>query len=177
MDNITKEIIGASFEDFVTEKLYTKLQSEFYIIQSLPLYSCGLHKVTEVDILLVTRFGIFCLECKNVRTSIKGNYEDKMWTTNSGRYYNKMFNPSMQNRMHIRALKRLLRSYTDNIPNVYNFVVIPNHCKYVGNCPEVKTVGCLFAELQHLSVIKEKTVDVKYYKEILKNIVGGFEIE
>lgn len=170
MNKLDKYRIGAQFENLIVQKICTKLQTEHQVFYNLKVYSYMLQKTTQVDIILLTRFGIFVIEAKNFKSKLKGNYSDRMWTGNSGRYYTKIINPVLQNRMHIRAIKRAMRCYTPNIPLIQSFIVIPNDCKYEGNCKEVVTISELFTELQHLSVIREKYINMNKMKRIIRNM-------
>lgn len=62
----------------------------------------------QIDHILITSHGIFVIETKNYRGTIRGSRNDTKWMVNGKRT---MYNPIRQNRTHINALKRVLSEY------------------------------------------------------------------
>lgn len=63
---------------------------------------------TQIDHILVSRFGVFVIETKHYKGWIFGNPDDANWTQVlfNGKY--KFQNPILQNRRHVRAVERVL---------------------------------------------------------------------
>ncbi|MCA9765899.1 MAG: NERD domain-containing protein [Carnobacterium sp.] len=83
---------------------------------------------TEVDIVMITKFGFFVVESKNYGGWIFGNEANRNWTQ---RFPNKkkstFFNPIWQNEGHIKALQETL-AITD--PTwMYSLIVFSNRCE------------------------------------------------
>lgn len=97
------------------------------------LFNCYIPKsntqTTEIDIILLSINGIFVFESKNYRGWIYGNEKQETWTQTlpAGNKIQKehFYNPIMQNKSHIKALKNLIGN---NIP-IYSIIVFSNNCK------------------------------------------------
>lgn len=96
------------------------------------LFNCylpnGNNKTTEADIILLTLNGIFVIESKNYSGWIFGDEKQETWmqTLPAGNKIHKerFFNPIMQNKIHINALKKLIG---DALP-IYSVIVFSNDC-------------------------------------------------
>ena len=66
---------------------------------------------SQIDHLIVSIFGIFVIETKNLKGWIYGGEHSEYWTQNI--YGNKyqLYNPILQNAGHVRALRRVLKEY------------------------------------------------------------------
>jgi len=77
---------------------------------------------TQIDHILLSRFGIFVIETKNINGWIFGNEKSKQWTQSM---YGKKFkfqNPLHQNYRHTKALESYLQTDHDNIHSVVFFI-------------------------------------------------------
>jgi hypothetical protein len=59
---------------------------------------------SQIDHVVVSRFGVFVIETKNLGGWIAGRENEKLWTQKNGRQTRKIQNPLIQNRGHVRAL-------------------------------------------------------------------------
>ena len=66
------------------------------------------HGTTQIDHIVVSRYGVFVIETKTMTGLIYGSENDKYWTQNI--YGNKyqLYNPVFQNNGHVRALRKIL---------------------------------------------------------------------
>jgi len=86
------------------------------------------HGTSQLDHVLVSRYGIFVIETKNYSGKVKGKKEDKEWTQIYGKNRTRKFlNPILQNESHIRSLRKVLHDYPD-VP-YHNLVVFSDNCK------------------------------------------------
>ena len=91
------------------------------------LFNCYLPKesddTTEIDVMMISKSGIFVLESKNYSGWIFGSENKKNWTQSlpNGRrsIKNHFYNPIMQNRAHIKWLEKQVES------------LVPLHCLVV----------------------------------------------
>ena len=82
---------------------------------------------TEIDLLMINKTGIYVFESKNYSGWIFGDEKSKNWTqTLKGGKKNKFFNPILQNRAHINALKKLVKDVDSN--NFYSYIVFSDRC-------------------------------------------------
>ena len=63
---------------------------------------------TEVDHILISRFGVFVIETKDYNGWIFGNAADATWTQVLYRRRSQFQNPTFQNKRHVRAVQELL---------------------------------------------------------------------
>ncbi len=63
---------------------------------------------TQIDHVIISRFGIFVVETKNYGGAIYGSKHDRTWTQGIGNKKNRFFNPLRQNYRHTRTLASLL---------------------------------------------------------------------
>lgn len=107
----------------VFEKKDWKLLFNLYI----PQKNSG---TTEIDLILITTYGLFVIESKNYSGWIFGDENQKYWTQTliskySGIIKEKFYNPIKQNFFHILHLKMLLKL---DIP-IYSLIVFSDNCE------------------------------------------------
>ena len=126
-------------------------------------------RTSQIDNLLVTRYGIFVVEAKNYSGVVKGYERADTWVQSYPKSKNKyppreFYNPILQNEKHIRALKSLLmRSYPKL--QYYNIVAFSDDCK-IPNIPGVTSFSKLTSTINNFMpgspVLSEKDVsDIK----------------
>ena len=77
---------------------------------------------TQVDHIVVSKFGIFVVETKNMKGWIFGGEHQKTWTQSIYSHKNKFQNPLHQNYKHIKTLEKLLDLSNDKFHSVIVFV-------------------------------------------------------
>lgn len=79
---------------------------------------------TQVDHILVSVFGVFVIETKNMRGRIIGRRDEKMWTQrfHSGRKGDQFQNPLRQNYKHVHAVRTLCNLEENQVHSVVVFV-------------------------------------------------------
>jgi hypothetical protein len=77
--------------------------------------------LTQIDHIIVSRFGIFVVETKNMRGWIFGNPRDPEWTQVFWKKTFKFQNPLRQNYRHTRALSELTGVNHDHIFSIIRF--------------------------------------------------------
>ena len=130
---------------------------------------------TEIDLVMITKYGFFVIESKNYSGWIFGDEKHRNWTqTFPNKKKFKFFNPIWQNKGHIKALKEVLSITDDSL--MQSFIIFSNNCELkkitvtssnvsVGKRNQLKAL--LKRELQNTSP-KLTTEDIKYYFQILK---------
>ena len=88
---------------------------------------------TEIDVIMVHEKGVFVFESKNYSGWIFGTETQEKWTQSlrSGRYRSQkhqFYNPIMQNKAHIKWLKKYLDSLNFSIP-FYSYIVFGDSCE------------------------------------------------
>lgn len=117
------------------KKMVHSRQGVIYRNLYLPLYE----RATEIDLLIVSKKGIVCIENKHVSGRISGHIEDKYWLQTKLSQKKKFYNPILQNEGHMKCLRyHLEKNGLKEIP-IYSFIVFSNHNATV--CLEDYRVG------------------------------------
>jgi hypothetical protein len=103
---------------------------------------------TQVDHILISRFGVFVIETKDYRGWIFANGTEKNWTQVLFHLRFKFQNPIFQNKRHVRAVERLL----DFLPPgaIRSVVVFTGEAEFKTETPQgVITISRLVEYLKH----------------------------
>lgn len=96
---------------------------------------------TQIDHILVSKYGVFVIETKNMKGCIFGSPNQKVWTQKIFKHSNKFKNPIHQNYKHLKTLERCLNVDSESIYSVIVFVgdstfktEMPKNVTYAGGC-------------------------------------------
>lgn len=125
----TKPAIPAKEEEldgYSLEKKVMKQLNSMFHTNPIPNVVLQHTKGTaEIDIIQVTRKGIFVVECKYRTDEVSGSAIECFWDiTRNGKKIATMYNPIKQNANHIKTLESYLKKEGIEAPTVYNVVVI-----------------------------------------------------
>lgn len=125
----TKPAIPAKEEEldgYSLEKKVMKQLNSIFHTNPIPNVVLQHTKGTaEIDIIQVTRKGIFVVECKYRTDEVSGSAIEYFWDiTRNGKKIATMYNPIKQNANHIKTLESYLKKEGIEAPTVYNIVVI-----------------------------------------------------
>lgn len=158
---------GTEFENFIKNRIES-LNSEIKVFQNVKIFSCKLNKSTEIDLLVITPWRVYCIEAKRVRSRLIGEYTNKVWTTVSGRYQKKIYNPIVQNLLHVRALKRELLLRKIYLKNIEPLWCIPDKVKC--DISYFKTVSQLLLVISEDSYNMEHRINVSKLSKVIYKI-------
>jgi len=116
--------IGRSGERFVNRSLERLDPAHYMILNDIMLPSAGSLSATQIDHLVVSNYGIFCIETKAYKGWIFGDSNQEYWTQVIYRYKTRFYNPLRQNYAHTKAIEDLLISQYPNL-KVISLVVFP----------------------------------------------------
>lgn len=95
------------------------------------IFDLGGGHLTQVDHVIVSNRGVFCIETKRMNGVIKGRKEDKYWYhTNHKGGSHRFYNPFFQNSTHIKAIAQNLGLATSEITG---YVLNVGDAKLKGN--------------------------------------------
>jgi len=77
---------------------------------------------TQIDHIIVSKYGIFVIETKNMKGWIFGSPNQKTWTQKIFKHTNKFQNPLRQNYKHIKTLENFLGLSEDKLFSLVVFV-------------------------------------------------------
>jgi restriction system protein len=111
--------------------VYGEFKVNFFIKLFLPASSYHLIKdvtipsgkgSTQIDHILVSRYGVFVIETKNMAGRIFGGEYDNLWMQVLYKHKHNFQNPIKQNDGHVRALKKLIDIKNDRLFSIVVFV-------------------------------------------------------
>ena len=101
---------GRIGEKFVSKKLFKLDPAHYKFLDDLLLPSSGNLNATQIDHVVVSNYGIFCIETKSYKGWIFGNAYDKYWTQVIYKHKERFYNPLWQNYAHTKAIEELIKS-------------------------------------------------------------------
>jgi len=112
---------GKMGEAFVNSAINRKLdKTQYHLIKDATLPTPD--GTTQVDHIIVSKFGIFVIETKNMKGWIFGGKNQKTWTQSIYKNKNKFQNPLHQNYKHIKTLENLLDLSNDKFHSIVVFI-------------------------------------------------------
>lgn len=123
------------------------------------------NRTTQIDHIIVSEFGIFVVETKNMKGWIFGHENQPQWTQTLYRKSYKFQNPLRQNHLHVMALQAALGTYGRHIRSV---VVFSGRAKFKTRMPE--NVTHIAGFIGHIKSFKSKVFTNKECNLILEII-------
>lgn len=135
-------------EIWVDHELKKRLKAGQYIIFSDLIIPSTSEKIrsTQIDHVIVSIYGIFCLETKSHQGSIYGGYKSKYWKQYLGGKSFDIYSPIRQNHHHVKSLEYLIRSRIK--ASIHSYVVFPSAKKIMLNGNRVNLT--LSATVEHI---------------------------
>lgn len=117
---------GKRFELIVASSL--KSIVDYPILLNREFFDKRIGRGMECDLILVTPFKIYCVECKNYNGYIAGNLYDNEWRFASSGRKSRVQNPYLLNKRRARLIRGLFYKDDYNPPKVENIIVMPDCC-------------------------------------------------
>lgn len=121
---------------------------------------------TQIDHIIISQYGIFVLETKNMKGWIFGDEHQKIWTQKIYKNTNKFQNPLHQNYKHIKTLESILKVDLDKM---FSIIVFVGDSTFKTEMPNNVTYASGF-----ISLINSKTKKLFSEKEV-ENIILTIE--
>lgn len=125
----------------VSSQLHQLDLNKYLVIDNVMLPSTGKLTDTQIDHIVISAYGIFCIETKGYGGWILGNANNKYWTHV---FYDKKFkflNPFRQNFAHIKAIENLLGNPRQPIVSLIAFPradkILVKDCDLVGDIDKI----------------------------------------
>lgn len=157
-----KGVIGEFVVNVSARLLLDK--NEYHLIKNVTLPTEG--GTTQIDHIIVSEYGVFVVETKNMKGWIFGSPNQKHWTQKIYKHSQKFQNPLHQNYKHVKTLQQLLDLEDDQIHSVVVFI---GDSTFKTTMPENVTYGG-----GYIRYIKSKTIMVLSQSEA-KTIVRKIE--
>nr|WP_086938258.1 NERD domain-containing protein [Thaumasiovibrio occultus] len=163
--------------EFLVNCLLSRLpESDYRLIKDVTLPTDD--GTTQVDHVLVSKFGIFVVETKNMKGWIFGSKSQKQWTQKIYRHSSKFQNPLHQNYKHVKTLESLLSIDIAYLHSVVIFIgdstfktTMPENVTYArGGLRYIKQFDqIVFSDAEYQSLI-ERINEVKLRKGVIRDI-------
>ena len=95
------------------------------------------NSTTQIDHIIISKFGIFVIETKNMKGWIFGSKEQKKWTQNIYGKKHTFQNPLHQNYRHTKAIEEVL-NFNENVHSVVTFI---GECTFKTDMPHNVFIG------------------------------------
>ena len=112
-------------------------KDEYHLIKDVTLQTDD--GTTQIDHIIVSRYGVFVIETKNMKGWIFGSANQKTWTQKIYKHTHKFQNPLHQNYKHVKTLEALLNIPASAIHSLVVFVgdsmfktELPDNVVYAG---------------------------------------------
>lgn len=123
---------------------------------------------TQIDHVVVSRYGVFVIETKNMKGWIFGGERQAQWTQKIYRHTTRFQNPLLQNYKHVRALQALLDVPPETIHSVVTFV---GASTFKTPMPENVTQGARF--IAYINSFREPVFSEAAVEAVLRRIADG----
>jgi len=139
-------------------------QDVYHLLKDVTIPAKG--GTTQIDHIIVSKYGVFVIETKNVKGWIFGSARQKTWTQKIYRHSTKFQNPLHQNYRHVQTLKAILGLSEEQ---VFSVVVFAGDSTFKTNMPEnvTKTRG-------YIQYIQSKQ-DIVLADEQIQSIIKKIE--
>jgi hypothetical protein len=100
-------------------------KNDYHLIKNvtLPTFSDDKDQgTTQIDHIIVSKYGIFVVETKNMKGWVFGSENQKQWTQQIFKHKSKFQNPLHQNYKHVKTLEACLNAKNDSIFSVIIFI-------------------------------------------------------
>lgn len=123
---------------------------------------------TQIDHIIISIYGIFVVETKNMKGWIFGNANQRFWTQKIYKHSSKFQNPLYQNYKHIKTLEHLLGLKNNQ---VYSLVIFVGDSTFKTEMPENVTSG--FGYAKYIKSKKQPVLSSQEVTEIITKIEQG----
>jgi hypothetical protein len=156
---------GIFGEYYVRSRLRKLDDRKYKLIHNVTLrHKSG--KLSQIDHIVVSPYGVFVIETKNYRGKIYGTEYSEDWTRYIGKSKWTFYNPVKQNNGHVQALRTLLGSDV-NFISVVCFLGQADIEKVVAKSADVVYAGNLRKTLKKY---QELTISISHMEEIVAKI-------
>ena len=160
---------GNMFEDLIQKNIMKTLDgTEYRIVKHFYAYSYDLRRCTELDLILITPRCIYVIEAKSFRTSITGDYLDRLWIGRSGKFTKKIISPFLQNNIHMHALKDYFRERGFIKVPIKSVICFSDKCVINSNCSNAYHMSTFLQEIVKDINDKNSIINVEKFHSLLE---------
>ena len=172
MDRNTLVCIGTRFEEQVIVTLYDSIPGVM-VLHDKHLQSKYLGTETQIDIIAVCNKGVFVIEAKNWKRSIKGEETDHHWVGKSlAKDAMRVISPLEQNFVHVRTVRNALRTQMNIEPVLFHSLVcVPDGTLIYSDSSNVCSISQLPQVIERLILSSTDEIDACQYFDAITKII------
>lgn len=159
-----KGFVGEFIVNFSARWMLDK--EEYHLIKNVTLPTED--GTTQIDHVIVSVYGVFVIETKNMKGWIFGNPNQKTWTQKIYKHSSRFQNPLHQNYKHVKTLESLLGL---NDQQVHSLVVFVGNSTFKTEMPENVTYGRDY--IRYIKSKKQPVLSEAEVTEIVNKIKAG----
>ena len=114
-------------------------KDKYHLLKNITLPSKD--GTTQIDQIIISIYGIFVIETKNMKGWIFGNTHQKKWIQKIYKHESTFQNPLHQNYKHIKTIENILGV---NIDKIFSIVIFMGDCTFKTEIPENVFIGSKF---------------------------------
>lgn len=141
-------------------------KDEYHLVKNVTLPTEN--GTTQIDHIIVSRYGVFVVETKNMKGWIFGSPNQKTWTQTIYKHKTKFQNPLRQNYKHLKTLEALL-AISDK--QLYSVIVFIGESTFKTEMPENVTSG--FGYIRYIKSKKNFVLTDAEVSKVLRQIESG----
>ncbi len=156
-----KGVFGEFIVNFLSNFFLNK--NEYHLIKNVTIPTSN--GTTQIDHIIVSQYGVFVVETKNMKGWIFGSERQKMWTQKIYKYTSQFQNPLHQNYKHVKILQELLDL---NDESIHSLIVFIGNSTFKTDMPDNVTQG--FGYLKYIKSKREIILPFSKVNEIIEKI-------
>lgn len=159
-----KGIIGEFRVNLAAKLLLDK--TKYHLLKNVTLPTDD--GTTQIDHIVISKYGIFVIETKNMKGWIFGSQNQKFWTLKIFKHTSKFQNPIHQNYKHVKILESLLQIKEEQI---FSVVVFVGDSTFKTDMPENVTYasGCI----RYIKSKEQELLSDSQVSQIIQQIESG----
>ena len=156
---------GKIGEAFVKTVNALTLDKEIYVPVNDVTLQLSDGSTTQIDHILVSKYGVFIIETKNMKGWIFGGEHQKEWTQQIFKQKHKFQNPLHQNYRHLKAVEEILELPASSFTSIIAFV---GECEF--KTPMPKNVFSEFSYTKYIMEFKEERLNPLQIRQTLRKL-------
>jgi len=146
----------------VSAKIFLN-KEDYHLIKNVTLPTEN--ETTQIDHIIVSKYGVFVVETKNMKGWIFGRADQKTWTQVIFKNKTKFQNPLHQNYKHVKTLESIFGLRGDQL---YSLIVFVGDSKFKTEMPENVTYGSGY--IRYIKSKKNPVLSSTEVQELIQKI-------
>jgi ribosomal protein L37AE/L43A len=159
-----KGIIGEFMVNLAAKLLLDK--AKYHLLKNVTLPTDD--GTTQIDHIIISKYGIFVVETKNMKGWIFGSPNQKVWTQQIFKHKSKFQNPIHQNYKHVKTLESLLELKEGQI---FSVIVFVGNSTFKTDMPENVTYAGGY--IRYIKSKEQELLSTSQVNQIIQQIETG----